>query len=50
MLKDFEIIYIDAGGYEHREMVMAFDAEQAIHAYIYNHPDVDTMGLSCRPL
>lgn len=47
MLKDFEIVYIDRNGYQHNEHVIARDADQAWHAYVYSHPDVDTMGLSC---
>lgn len=47
MLKYFEMVWIDSYGYQHNERVMAFDADQAYHAFVYSHPDVDTMGLSC---
>jgi len=47
MLKDFDMVYVDANGYQHTERVMAFDADQAVHAFIYTHPEVDSSGLSC---
>ena len=47
MLKDFEMVYIDANGYQHNERVIARDAGQAWHAFFATHPNVDTMGLSC---
>ena len=47
MLKDFDMVYVDDNGYQHTERVMAFNADQAWHAFVYTHPEVDTMGLSC---
>ena len=47
MLKDFEMIYIDNNGYQHNERVLAFDIDQAWHAFVDTHPNVDIMGLSC---
>lgn len=47
MLKDFEIVYIDNNSYQHNERVLAFDINQARHAFVDTHPNVDTMGLSC---
>lgn len=47
MLKDFEMVWIDENGYQHNERVIAYDASQAWHAFVYSHPEVDTMGLSC---
>ena len=42
MLKDFEMVYID-----NNERVIAYDANQAWHAFVNTHPEVDTIGLSC---
>ena len=50
MLKDFMITVVDKNGYTSKVMVTAFSLEQACHAYIYCHPEVDTMGLSCEEL
>ena len=41
------MVWIDDNGYQHNERVLAYDADQAWHAFVHLHPNVDTMGLSC---
>ena len=50
MLKEFEITYLDEHGSKRTQMVIAFDASQAVHAFLYAHPEVDEVGLKCKPL
>ena len=50
MLKDFMITAVDKNGCTTKEMVLAFTEEQACHAYVYCHPDVDMMRLTCEEL
>lgn len=50
MLKDFMITTVDKNGWTTKEMVSAFSLEQARHAYIYGHPDVDMARLICEEI
>ena len=50
MLKDFMITVIDRNGNTTKAVVSAFSLEQARHAYIYGHPDVDMTRLTCEDI
>ena len=50
MLKDFEIVYLDKTGYQMNVRVLAFDADQAVHTFIYTHPGVNSASVKCKSI
>ena len=45
----FEVAWVDETGYPRREIVVAPDAESAVRAYRYAHPEAREKILRCRP-